>query len=258
MDGTLTWQSRLLAFPHEWWDFSTAQGIRGYASPNTLQRLETAFQQYTSIPLLFWGTGDFHYVTYVRLRLLRVPVTLVLFDRHHDAAPVANAMVNCGNWVRHALGLPWVRKVIWIGGGGEGVRSTDPPPVQSPRFAAEARLAPPEDPAALAAWVQAHVPTDAVYLSVDKDVLTPADAVTSWGSGAMALSDLLRWIDGLLRYRRVVGADVGGEWALPPDRPWPSPADRQAFERNERANLALLQALQPVAPLQRHPVRRTG
>lgn len=49
-----------------------------------------------------------------------------------------------------------------------------------------------------------------IYLSIDKDVLTPEDAATDWDQGTMRLSELLSLLDDLLDARRLLGADLCG------------------------------------------------
>nr|PZN45788.1 MAG: arginase [Bacillota bacterium] len=248
LDGTVARQPRLLSFPHHWLDFSGTPGTWCCASPEALAALEAALARHREVPLVFWGAGEYHYVTYARLRTLRVPLTLVLFDRHHDCDPGGDGLVTCGNWVRHALALPWVQRVLWIGG-------PDREGPAHPRLWRVPHRRPPEP---LGRWLDQAVPTPFVYLSVDKDVLHPADAVTTWGSGELRLQDLLAWVTGLLRARRVVGADVGGEWVLPPGRVLPTPADLRAIGTNEAANLALLEVLENLPGFQHQAARQTG
>lgn len=237
LDGTLVGQERLLALPHIWVDLTHLRGKVACATPATLAAVEAALAPHGDVPICLWGAGEYHYVTYARLRALRLPVTLVLFDQHHDCAPVQDGIITCGDWVRHALALPWVQRVVWIG----GLPQDGPVPDTHPKLVRVDRMDP---PAQGAAWLARTVPTRHVYVSVDKDVLCPDDATTTWGAGRMPLASLLAWIRLLAAHRRLAGADVGGEWALPPGRVMPTLADRQATARNEAANLAILAALE--------------
>ncbi|HEY8342885.1 MAG TPA: hypothetical protein VIK75_07815, partial [Calditerricola sp.] len=98
-------------------------------------------------------------------------------------------------------------------------------------------------PANAAEWLRSVLPTPTVYLSVDKDVLSPEVAATNWDHGTLALADLLAWIACFRRHARVIGADIGGEWVLPPGHLFPTLNDLHAIRLNEAANLALLDAL---------------
>ncbi|GAB6936305.1 arginase family protein [Calditerricola yamamurae] len=235
LGNTLTWQHRLRSLPHEWLDIATRTGSKFYAAPETLAALEAALARVRT-PLLFWGAGDYHYVTYARLRALRFPLTVVLFDHHSDCASDEAGIVTCGNWVRHALKLPWVACVLWIG-------APEHQPLPHERHPRLVWIPLRRPPANAAAWLRSVLPTFDVYLSVDKDVLTPEAAATNWDHGTLTLADLLAWIACFREHARVIGADIGGEWVLPPGHPFPTRDDLHAIRRNEAANLALLDAL---------------
>lgn len=238
LDDTLTWQGRLLAAPHRLVDLRSLQGKKSCATPESLAAIAAALHPHRSVPLCYWGAGDYHYVTLARLRTLRRPVTLILFDHHHDAAPVQGGVVTCGDWVRHALELPWVHRVLWVSGR-EPERWAFRP---LPRLMRVGDLTPPHR---FAEWVARSVPTPSIYISVDKDVLAPHDVMTNWGAGDLPLPNLLSWLRLLGEHRLVAGADVCGEWALSAAQLVPALQDWQAIRRNERANLAIRDALAP-------------
>jgi hypothetical protein len=252
LDDSLAWQERLLALPHAWVNLTQVKGKKSCATPESLAAIEAALMPYRKAPLCFWGAGDYHYVTLARLRLLRRPLTLILFDHHHDCAPVQDGVITCGDWVRHALDLPWVRQVVWVGGKQPELWSFRP----HPRLV---RVSEPAPPAGFAPWAARAVPTPYVYISIDKDVLAPQDALTNWGAGDLPLADLLAWLRLLGQHRQVIGADVGGEWPLPPGQVVPSLGDWRAIRLNEAANLAIREALAPALHGQQwDPAGRTG
>lgn len=238
LDDTLTWQGRLLAFPHAWVDLRQVEGKKSCATPESLATIAAAVRPYRRMPLCFLGAGDYHYVTLPRLQALQQPVTLVLFDHHHDCAPVQGGVITCGDWVRHALDLPWVRQVIWVGGKRPELWSFRP-------HRRLLRMMETDPPGGFAAWAAQAIPTRDLYISIDKDVLAPDDGLTNWGAGDLPLAHLLAWIERLGQHRRVIGADVCGEWALAPSQLVPSLQDRRAIRLNEGANLAIIQALAP-------------
>lgn len=238
LDDTLTWQPALLAAPHEWIDLRHLPGKNACATPEALAAIAAALAPHQEVPLCFWGAGEYHYVTLLRLQALRRPVTLVLFDHHHDAAPLQGDLVTCGNWVRHALNLPWVRRAVWVGGRHPEMQLYLP----HPRLLRAAEPTPPEP---FAEWALQAIPTADVYISIDKDVLTGDDSATTWGAGDLALAELMDWLKALARHRRIVGADVCGEWSLSPAQVFPGPQDRRAIARNQRANLAIRDLLAP-------------
>lgn len=59
--------------------------------------------------------------------------------------------------------------------------------------------------------LNARLPEAAVWLSIDKDVLGPAEAKTNWDQGALPLDKLLAAIRRLASARRIIDVDVCGE-----------------------------------------------
>jgi len=238
LDDTLSWQPELLAAPHERVDLRHLTGKKACAAPETLSALAAALRPCQHIPLCYWGAGEYHYITLLRLRALQQPVTLLLFDHHHDAAPTQPGVVTCGDWVRHALALPWVWRVVWVGGRRPELQLYLP----HPRIL---RVTEPGPPAPFGEWADRAIPTADIYISIDKDVLAPDDGATTWDAGDLTLAELLSWLQALAGHRRIVGADVGGEWSLSPAQVVPGPKDRRAIRRNERANIAIREVLAP-------------
>lgn len=162
--------------------------------------------------LVFLGSGDYHYLTALLIERVREPFTLILVDGHADEEDDwGPGVLSCGGWVRRARRWPWVRGVIHLG--------------RAPLPAASRLLA--------------AVPTPAVYVSIDKDAIREREAGTGWGSGSLALTDLLDLLAGVLARRRPVGMDVCGE-ILPRLPGCPTLEERRVIARNERANLAFL------------------
>jgi hypothetical protein len=105
--------------------------------------------------------------------------------------------------------------------------------------------------------LEASVPTPAVYVTIDKDVLRAEDAVTNWDQGQASLEFVLAAVRRIAETRRVVGADVVGDWSRPVygggagagllkrgeamlDQPWSRPEPSAACRINEAVNLRLL------------------
>jgi hypothetical protein len=96
-----------------------------------------------------------------------------------------------------------------------------------------------------------------LYISVDKDVLTAADAAVNWDSGLLRLRQVVTILETFLATAegRLAGADVLGDWSPIELGYWlnrfchrldhPSPAHDpvDASARNQIANAAILQVL---------------
>jgi hypothetical protein len=182
--------------------------------------------------VVFTGSGDYHHVSYLlieRLRMLRSPVQVVVFDNHPDNMRYPFG-IHCGSWVSHVSRLPFVACVHVVGITSADVdgahlwenhlaplhsgrvrywcvgrnlramralgitqsRSFETTSELLDRFALESRV-----------W------TDPVYLSIDKDVLTRDVVQTNWDQGVMTLQELEIAIDMIKPL--VISSDVTGD-----------------------------------------------
>ena len=96
-----------------------------------------------------------------------------------------------------------------------------------------------------------------LYVSIDKDVLTEAEAAVNWDSGLMTLPEALAVLRTFITAAggRLAGADVLGDWSPIElgtrlnrlshrmDHPSPTQIPADAAERNGRANSGFLRML---------------
>jgi len=192
-------------------------------------------------PVTFIGSNHYHYVTALLLQAIREPFVLVLFDHHADFYPSpAPDLISCGSWLRNVLDeLPLLQQALVLGAG------RDP---RTSRLARRwgSRLVMVDEQQlmrdqAVKAFLGRHVAGRAVYVSIDKDVLDPGEAVTAWDQGHVRLDQLTGLIRQVRSMARLIGCDVCGEADLDPLTP-PSLAD-QVLDRNNRANAAILDAI---------------
>ncbi|QGP92164.1 hypothetical protein MGLY_15280 [Neomoorella glycerini] len=257
-DDTLTMQEELRRFIHSQVDLRDLRGTRLFCDQATLSQIAGRIRGKKGI--FFLGSGDYHYVSYLLMQTVDRPFTLVLFDNHADIKfSPAFAFLSCSSWVAWALGLPNLKKAVIIGARPDSFIGVDPGllrkvvyvpykqvrgelcrldrgtrPGRPPR-----RLRGPED---TFSRIITLIPTRSVYISVDKDVLHPRDAITNWEQGEMSLADLLLLLQAISRTREVCGVDICGEADLHPlDRL--RPAGREAIRKNTQANVRIIQAL---------------
>lgn len=245
--------------------------------------------------LCFLGSGDFHHVTALlldtALERQSVSTTLIHFDNHPDWVTFDGGM-HCGSWVNRALAHRHIQKVITVGVCSHDLRSPERKGANL-RWLGEGRLElypyrhPPsrvdgdygdgasyrQDKGALH-WktiseigeenfidhILSRIGTQAVYLTIDKDVLAAADAVTNWDQGSMRLPYLLTLISEIGRCHRIIGADVTGDYSAPSyagdlktlllkraeifvDQPWLRHGVEETRTINSAANHALLEVL---------------
>lgn len=228
--------------------FALGPSLRLWSGGRSWQRLAEALGEADAggpAPrLTLIGSGDFHHVTAALLARAPGPLTVVHFDNHPDWCRCFPAR-HCGSWVNMALEMEHVRRVVTIGPCSDDLDRPDrkranlgalsqghhqvfawrrrATTVRVPVTGGEGhhcregllswRNVEDEDFAAFMAGVVERLPTERIWITVDKDVLAPAEALTNWDQGLMPLERLTEALRILASARRIVGADICGEYA---------------------------------------------
>jgi arginase family enzyme len=268
--------------------------LRLWSRPQSLERLAARLRQ--DLPasagpaLVFSGSGEFHHVSPILLRRAIEAagceaVTVLHFDSHPDWVRFAKG-VHCGSWLGQAARMPGVAKVITAGVCGPDIRRPSPRRAdlgllteerlelyayRGPDGAASVELCGQSWPTiaamgerVFAAFLADRVATEAIYITIDKDVLRPRAAASNGDQGQTSLEFLKALIAPLLASHRLIGADVVGDWSpgiygggtiatllkrsealLDPSWAKPAPAARAA---NEDVNLQLFKLIAGGAP----------
>jgi hypothetical protein len=241
--------------------------------------------------IFFVGSGDYHHLTPAFLTDLPEPISLIHFDNHPDWVRFAPRR-HCGSWVNQALKLPNIQRIVTLGpcsddlkrpqlkGGNlralrRGVLQIFPWQHEPSRIwgligdgaghRQQGNLLHWHNLAGLdwSAFLQqliASLPTPAVWITIDKDVLASEDAATNWDQGAMRLTHLLQAIRMLAADKRILGIDVCGDYARPGFsnalKRWEARSDQPPAERwseadllrNAATNQALIELLEELFP----------
>jgi len=234
-DGSLTLQQALLQAdgihlslqPMRQFEHS----VRLWASSATFKKMAHALRPPSSKPRFsLIGSGDYHHVSLALIDQCQGPLTVVLFDNHPDWMQPPQKF-HCGTWVYSLARLPQVQRIVIIGlesGDIEGdhfkqgdmesyqqgkIVLLPYQPVQVNAFSAKLKSSLQQDLLAGIAEVLTHIPTDNVYISVDKDCLRTEDARTNWEQGSMPLSTVTAIIQALSARKQIVGADTVGDFS---------------------------------------------
>jgi hypothetical protein len=246
--------------------------LRFSAPPRLVEQFYSERERNLAAAFLLYGSGDFHYLTALRLRPIAKSLVLVAFDNHPDW-DVRPPKWACGGWVNRALELPNVRLAsIW---GCNNFECWWPYQIFGNRRAERAGILevhpwaddrPLEDRQRKGAILRDNwrgrfeefaqrLAPETVYVTIDLDCLRLEQAVTNWESGRFTLADL-EWALGKLRESsRILGGDVCGAYSPPHyarwkqrfaaefDRPKLVPPD---LEKARATNLAALEKLWPL------------
>lgn len=269
LDGA--WRNESLDLPvvdaREW-----GPRLRFSAPPGLVAQFYREHEVNLAAPSLLYGSGDFHYLTALRLRRIAEPIVLVSFDNHPDW-DVRPPKWGCGGWVNRALELAHVRRVsVWGCGNFEcwwphqifGNRRAEKAGILEVHPWADDR--PVKDRQRKGAILRDNwrehfeqflktLSGENVYVTIDLDCLCADEAVTNWEAGRYTVIDL-EWALGELRgSSTIVGGDICGAYSKPEyarfkqrfAAEFDHPKIRLPGEGNIRAtNLATLEKLWPL------------
>ena len=235
------------------------------------------------------GSGDFHHLAVLLLEQAREPVTIIHIDNHPDWVRLAPRW-HCGSWVNQALRLAQVERVITLGPCSDDLVRPDLKGGNLPALAAGRIALFPWRHAPSRVWrhiadgpghrcenghlvwrnlaeigvekaldvIIPLIQTEAIWISIDKDVLSETDALTNWDQGQMPLAAVVQIIVRMGAEKRIAGADICGEfsvaghlnwfkrWEARLDQPQRTAA-ADLLARNEATNRELLVAIEKAA-----------
>lgn len=235
-DETYVVQDKLQQYHHENLDFQQMEHVNLFCEEDSVHTLEKRIQNRKQKGITFIGNGNYHYISYLLLKEMTKPFTLVLFDNHPDLGTgneTDTQMLSCGSWVYHALKkIPLLQQVVIIG-----------PTVIMPNSSTYPRTVIfPFDGIhhySLKTILSA-IPTENVYISIDKDVLDTKDVVTNWDQGKMDNSRLISILEYVLKNKQTDGVDICGEIQLTPAEIL-QPNVQTIIQKNEHVNTQIIE-----------------
>jgi hypothetical protein len=206
--------------------------LRFSAPPRLIERFYREHETNLGVPFLLYGSGDYHYLTALRLRRIASPIVLVSFDNHPDW-DIRPPKWTCGDLVNRALELPHIKHVaVWGCGNFEcwwphqifGNRraeragrlevhpwADDRPVKDRQRRGAILR----DDWREHFEQFSRKLGGENVYVTIDLDCLVADQAVTNWESGRFTIADLQWALGKLQEFSRIIGGDICGAYSPP-------------------------------------------
>lgn len=198
---------------------------------------------------VFTGSGDYHHASEILIGHYKDPLSVIVFDHHPDWS-VMPPRFGCGSWVTGILRRENVKKVILIGVSSDnistfGIQMGNTGSLRNDRVEiypyshAPARVFLKRVPNNGSVKIErsvlfdtlywnelkdmdlgdfmrgmlARLPTDNVYISIDKDCLTADHAMTNWQEGLLPLEGLLLMLKAIRLNTTIAGFDVTGEYS---------------------------------------------
>ncbi|MGF9855338.1 arginase family protein [Bacillus paramobilis] len=237
-DDTYSLQNKLRSYSHEDIDFSHIEHSNLYCETSSLMRIKQELYRRKQKGITFIGSGNYHYVSYLLLKEIDEPFSLILFDHHTDMnlkEENEQTLISCGSWVSFALeNNPKLKKVIMIGPSSLTIHSNDHSCVEVFPIDTSNEVS--------THTILSHIHTNTIYVSIDKDVLDSKVAITNWDQGHMKLSTLLKYIHVIIRDKNVYGIDICGELPVYPSQLF-LVKYTNAIKKNEEANLQILKSI---------------
>lgn len=195
-----------------WLELQQLSGCNCYCDAEAGEELRSQIRDFSPRGIHYLDSGNYHYMSLLWLEKINTPFRLLLFDNHTDMQPPAfGGLLSCGGWAAEALEkLSCLKELVLVGPDQESFDQAEPELRKRTLYLSRERLA-----ASSGGEVNGFfekLPADLpFYLSVDKDVLCPDDAATSWSQGDMRLRELEEYLEIIFREQRVLGMDVCGE-----------------------------------------------
>ena len=188
-------------------------GTNCYCDEDAMNAIRSRIAPYSSGGIHFIDSGNYHYMTRIWLEKISEPFLLLVFDNHTDMQPPAfGGLLSCGGWAAEALkALPFLQELILVGPDRNACEQTEEEIRNKVRFLSRESLR---------EMTEQHKKTFfeeisndlPLYISVDKDVLRPGDAVTAWSQGDMKVQELEAALRAVCRHQSPAGMDVCGEY----------------------------------------------
>ena len=274
---------------------SLAQRARLFMNSRLRRKIKSFTGDTLNPAVTFLGSGDFHHISEILTSTIAEPATLIVFDFHPDW-DIMPPYFGCGSWVSRALENKNIKKCVLIAASSEdlswpGILTANLASLKNNRLEiypykhSPSRMAMRKIPENISMktnkglffkeiiWDElqnkdfngfisnliSRLPSNKVYISIDKDCLCRESAVTNWEEGFLKLDELLLMLKNLKDNLDIIGLDITGDYSLvsvqnkfkaalsrldhPKKNPLEGISAEVALSRNQNTNLRILETL---------------
>ncbi|MCK9614491.1 MAG: hypothetical protein M0R48_03185 [Candidatus Omnitrophica bacterium] len=221
---------------------------RYLATKKTLARIRERLENSSHNSITLYGSGDFHHISSVLLSFFKKPLGVIVFDHHPDWDGFSPC-VSCGSWIAEVSKMENIEKIILLGPSSDDLsarglvtaylksvksgkleifpyekdssqvyfryfKDTNCFTVKRGIFGSTLCWASlKEKSVSFIKELLKNMPVNDVYISIDKDCLSSAYALTNWEQGSVPIDWLLNALSIIKEEKNVVGMDITGEYS---------------------------------------------
>lgn len=208
-----------------WLDCTKIVGTDCYCDDDAIQEINALIDntqcdssnktESSTIPEIhFFDNGNYHYMSKLWTDRIQEPFSLIVFDHHPDMQPPRfGGILSCGGWVKEVLDHnKFIQNVVIIGVKDELIETVREELSQSGEtaFLDKVIYINESELSTFSSPLIAHS-SQPIYLSIDKDALSSAFAVTNWDQGSLTTELLKAIIAELATKYKILGIDICGE-----------------------------------------------
>ena len=205
-----------------WFDCTQIDGTDCYCDDEAqaILRQQIESTRGNTVGIHFFDNGNYHYMSKLWTDQVQEPFDLVVFDHHPDMQPPRfEGILSCGGWIKEVLDHnKFVQNVTVIGVADHLVEEIreDLSQVNSAEILNRVTFIRKSELEALTSHLKGtlcrpHTPS--LYISIDKDAFSTADAATNWDQGSLTFEQLTDTLQTLAHNRKILGIDICGERA---------------------------------------------
>lgn len=202
-----------------WVDARDIAGTNCYCDDEAAAEILSRTEKFGPEGIHFIDSGNYHYMSRLWLGKISGPFRLLVFDNHTDMQlPAFGGLLSCGGWIGASLvELDDLKEVILIGPDQDAYDQVEDEFKKKVHFLSREKLFETTEEE-ICRFLRSRLEKDALplYISIDKDVLAPGQADTTWSQGDMLLEELLFWLEQTAicvknSSGRLIGVDICGE-----------------------------------------------
>lgn len=231
-------------------DLSDIQGTDMFCTKEAAAEIRKRLKNIGPCGIHFLDSGNYHYISLFFAEKIQEPFSMVLIDHHTDMQkPMIEDLLSCGSWAGvMILRNPYLKQLVLIGPEKTAMETIEEKlrsklvcisMEQIERAEAEEEIK----------RIDLGLP---VYISIDKDVLSPYYARTNWNQGDMSVDILKKLLLEMFVHQKVIGVDVCGECST--QEPFPRLTEDTRI--NKETNEKIYTYLRKLVRLQRGDVRK--